>query len=145
MRKRSLRRLYSDQKRHARARNIAWELTFDEWLSIWQASGKLAERGAGKDQFVMARMGDVGPYSVENVYICTASQNHKDAHHNKRWHCGVPIGRGRGWTFIPGRKTPYQVMLRRKHIGAFKTQEEAEAAYRSAVQHDLRTRQAAFQ
>lgn len=66
------------QKHNAENRGIAWELTLTEWWRIWQESGRWAERGRGKGRYVMARLGDSGPYSVDNVYITEAVQNSKD-------------------------------------------------------------------
>ena len=82
--------MYFDQKRSARYRKIPWELTLPEWIRIWEDSGKLNMRGHHADEYVMARWGDVGPYSVDNVYICTASKNGKDriyGKHARKSHC----------------------------------------------------------
>lgn len=68
---------YLEQKKHAGERGIEFLITFPEWWSVWQESGYWNERGRGR--YVMARNGDVGPYSVGNVFICTASQNSKDS------------------------------------------------------------------
>lgn len=69
------------QRDRARQRGIGWELTFPEWIGVWEASGKIEQRGRShKDSYVMARKGDVGPYSIANVYITTLSQNFLDFH-----------------------------------------------------------------
>jgi hypothetical protein len=57
------------QKSNARIRNIDWKLSYYEWVSIWQSSGKLEQRGKGNGKYVMSRIGDQGPYSVDNVFI----------------------------------------------------------------------------
>jgi hypothetical protein len=67
--------LFYTQLRNAMARGIDWDLTFDEWMEIWQASGKFAERGLRAGQYVMARNGDTGPYAVGNVKIITTEAN----------------------------------------------------------------------
>nr|DAH52175.1 MAG TPA: hypothetical protein [Caudoviricetes sp.] len=54
---------------------IGWTLTFEQWWEIWQESGHYHERGCYRGQYVMARFDDVGPYSPENVKICTCSEN----------------------------------------------------------------------
>ena len=72
---------YRSHRQAARKRGIGWKFNFGSWWKMWSESGKWALRGRGK--YVMARSGDEGPYAVENVYICTASQNSKDAHVNK--------------------------------------------------------------
>lgn len=74
---------YAQQRRDARHRSIDFLLSFDQWLDIWEASGRLAERGRLYGQFVMARLGDVGSYSVDNVEIITSGQNHKDGNIGK--------------------------------------------------------------
>jgi hypothetical protein len=63
------------QKRAAARRGIGWELSFQEWLGIWEASGKLGQRGRCRGQWVMGRNGDVGPYAVGNVFIITHADN----------------------------------------------------------------------
>lgn len=64
---------YSVQKRHSKQRDISWELTFDQWWTIWQESGHWEERGPGG--YAMCRAGDVGPYSELNVRIDTWRNN----------------------------------------------------------------------
>lgn len=61
------------QKHSAKDRGIEWAMTFKEWWTLWSGSGKWAERG--RSGYVMARNGDVGPYAIGNVYICTSSEN----------------------------------------------------------------------
>src|SRR5215472_6042820 len=55
------------QRADAKRRGIAFSFTFEEWLAVWQQSGKWAERGHRKGQYVMARFGDIGPYAIGNV------------------------------------------------------------------------------
>lgn len=73
-----LKAVFYQQKRNARRRGIEFHLTFDEWLSIWEESGHLAERGIRKGQYQMARIGDCGAYCVGNVSIMTSDSNKKD-------------------------------------------------------------------
>jgi len=42
----------------------------------------LEKRGRGKSEYVMARKGDIGPYSPENVECLTNTQNHQARHPN---------------------------------------------------------------
>lgn len=129
---------FYDQKKAADKRGIEWQLTFPQWLSIWQGSGKFEQRGRGNG-YVMGRNGDVGPYAAGNVYICTAGQNSKDGYLKtpgsvraaKQILSGnTKLGRGRGYTILPDRpKRPYQVMVGRNRVGTFATAEEARAAY----------------
>jgi hypothetical protein len=68
-------RAYRDQRYAARRRGIAFKLTFEQWLSIWKTSRRLSQRGKQKNQYVMARPGDRGPYAVGNVKIVTINRN----------------------------------------------------------------------
>ena len=60
---------FCSQKCSAKERGIEWLLSFEEWYKIWVDSGKFPLRGRKKGQYCMARFGDVGPYSVDNVKI----------------------------------------------------------------------------
>jgi hypothetical protein len=62
-------------KGKSRYRGIEFLLTFEEWWSIWQASGKWELRGRRRGQYVMARYGDQGAYEAGNVRICPVSEN----------------------------------------------------------------------
>jgi hypothetical protein len=66
------------QRWHAGRRGVEWNLTFEEWLQIWNDSGKLHLRGRGKGKYCMARFNDVGPYALGNVYITTNEKNNTD-------------------------------------------------------------------
>ncbi|MEK1932225.1 MAG: hypothetical protein AAAC47_21105, partial [Pararhizobium sp.] len=70
------------QRMNAKARGIEWNLSFADWWRIWRDSGKWDQRGRGY-RFNMARYGDSGPYSEENVYICTGAQNASDSYLTK--------------------------------------------------------------
>lgn len=69
---------------NARQRRVAFLLTFDEWWAVWEASGKWEQRGARKGHYVMGRLGDIGPYAVGNVRICTHSENNAEMNRNSR-------------------------------------------------------------
>ena len=71
---------YMTHKRNAKKRNIDFFLSYDEWLNIWIQSGKLHLRGPKKGQYCMARIGDIGPYSIGNVYIELSDINCKLPH-----------------------------------------------------------------
>ncbi len=74
---------FHTQKSLAKRRGIPFELTFEQWLDVWQASGKLAERGRKKGQYCMARKGDKGAYAVGNVEIILGSENSSVMWQNK--------------------------------------------------------------
>lgn len=125
-----LRKDFNSQRYAARRRGIAWELTFDDWLDVWINSGRLAEKGRRKGQYVMSRRGDAGPYAIGNVFIQLCEHNSQEARRNHPEQGRVTVtratGSGRGWTLVRGR---FQVMVSRKYIGIYRTQHEAEAAY----------------
>jgi hypothetical protein len=66
---------FREQRQAARQRGIPFLLTFEEWLEIWVESGHIYERGCGLGRYVMARHGDTGPYSRDNVKIIPVEEN----------------------------------------------------------------------
>lgn len=76
---------YIRQRNSARKRGIEWRFTFPQWWAAWQESGKWAQRGRGAG-YCMARHGDSGPYSPENVYICTIGENFSHSYLVHPWH-----------------------------------------------------------
>lgn len=70
---------FAQQRCSSRQRGIEWQFTFTDWWRIWQESGHWQERGRGQG-YCMARYGDSGPYSPDNVYICTVGQNFSDSY-----------------------------------------------------------------
>ena len=80
----------ADKYRHQRnsaihQRNIEWKMSFPDWMRIWKESGKYEQRGPGKG-YCMARIGDTGPYSLDNVEIITTGQNVSDSYLINPWH-----------------------------------------------------------
>ena len=69
-----LKKAYTTHKSNAKRRGVGFVLSFEEWLSVWEASGKLMERGRGKEKYVMCRHGDCGDYTVDNVFIATGAR-----------------------------------------------------------------------
>ncbi len=76
---------YMSQRNNANKRGIGWELTFREWLAVWQESGHFHERGRGQG-YCMTRIGDTGPYAVGNVEIKTVGQNFSESYYKHPWH-----------------------------------------------------------
>ena len=76
-----LKRYFNDQKFRSKSRldkngnTIHWDLSFDDWLSIWTNSGKLNLRGRKKGQYCMSRQNDIGAYSASNVLIKPCQEN----------------------------------------------------------------------
>jgi hypothetical protein len=75
---------YNAHKCSAKKRGIPFLLTFDEWWTIWDASGNWEQRGRGRDEFCMARVKDKGAYVVGNVSICTHADNAREAGEMRR-------------------------------------------------------------
>ena len=127
---------YAKQKAAARERGIPWLFTFETWLDVWSRSGKLELRGVGRGRYVMARFGDVGPYSPTNVEIVTHEQNAKDSRSNHPESSLTlsrrAIGKGKGWTLRKNGR--YDVSCAKRYVGTFRTQEEAEVAYQKAIE-----------
>lgn len=69
---------YTEQRRNAERRGIEWNLTFADWLRVWEESGHLDVRGRRQNRYCMARISDIGPYDVQNVYITTIAANAAD-------------------------------------------------------------------
>jgi hypothetical protein len=68
-------RPFSDQMYGAKKRGIEWQFDYETWVKWW--GNDIDKRGPYKDQLVMARYGDTGPYHPDNVFKCTASENCK--------------------------------------------------------------------
>lgn len=73
-----LRRKFQEHKYNSDGRGIKFEFTFEGWVRFWKDSGKLHLRGAKKGKYVMARKGDTGPYSPDNVEIILYEDNLSD-------------------------------------------------------------------
>jgi hypothetical protein len=82
--RRRLYKAFDSQRFSAKKRGIKFLLTFNEWLIIWQASGKLPERGRKKGQYVMARFGDKGPYTIDNIKIILCQKNTSEGNKGKK-------------------------------------------------------------
>ena len=66
---------YASQKSHAKQRGIIFNLSFEQWYDWWQSTGHYAQRGRKANCYVMARINDVGPYELVNIYCCTVAEN----------------------------------------------------------------------
>src|SRR5258708_40101784 len=72
---RELKQKYDQHKYRAERRGIPFELTFKQWLKIWQDSGHLRERGHRQGQYVMARFFGGGSYKIGKVRVIPAGDN----------------------------------------------------------------------
>jgi hypothetical protein len=71
---------FNGQKNNAKARGIEFLFTYEQWFDWWVVSGKLKQRGKGRGKYCMMRKGDVGPYSIDNVFCGTNERNASDCH-----------------------------------------------------------------
>lgn len=69
---------YRRHKANASTRGIPWLFSPETWWAWWQTDARWSERGTGKPRLVMGRIGDVGPYSPENVRPLTPEQNNAE-------------------------------------------------------------------
>jgi hypothetical protein len=69
---------YNEQKCRAHNRGIDFRLTLDQWINIWEKSGKWNLRGCKKGHYVMSRINDSGAYEYDNVFIQLHESNAKD-------------------------------------------------------------------
>jgi hypothetical protein len=76
-----VRQAFASQKCAARRRGIIFLLLLEEWIDIWQRSGKFHLRGKRSSEYCMARFGDRGAYVVGNVRIMSNSENHAEQDH----------------------------------------------------------------
>jgi hypothetical protein len=122
---RSDRDAYRTQRHNARNRGIPFLLTFEQWLTIWQDSGKLAQRGRGVGKFCMSRRGDAGAYEVGNVFIQAHTANSREGCHAGNDSKALPVGVQLKY---PGGANPYRATAGARVLGHFSTAADAEAA-----------------
>lgn len=72
---------YTEQKAASRKRvdklgsPIHWNLSFVEWMKVWEESEHWHERGTSKGQYVMSRIDDIGHYEMGNIVIKLSTDN----------------------------------------------------------------------
>ena len=91
----TLNQKYNMQKISAQNRNIEWRFTFDKWVEWW--SSDIENRGCSKGQLVMARIGDLGSYSPENVIKQECGQNTSEMRKRLKGNGTNRKGIGGGW------------------------------------------------
>jgi len=72
--------LYNYQRRSAKKRNIAWQLTYKEWYNWWLSNGIDKNKDfepMSAQKLCMCRYNDSGPYALHNIYCSTNSDNVK--------------------------------------------------------------------
>lgn len=79
-----LRLAWHRQKESAKKRGIGFDISFDDWLDVWNQSGKLHLRGKKAGCYCMMRRNDMGAYVKDNVTIGAVSENIREAN-KKNW------------------------------------------------------------
>lgn len=77
------RKAFTAHKSNAKRRGVEFLFTFEQWRDWWLATGKWEQRGRGRGKFCMRRHGDVGPYSLDNVFCGTNEDNLRDSNFGK--------------------------------------------------------------
>jgi hypothetical protein len=83
---------YRAHKNNAKRREIDFLFEYSAWCSWWLLEDRWSKRGIGKNKLVMARKNDVGPYSIDNVFCITQSENSAEisninkGYHTKTYH-----------------------------------------------------------
>lgn len=77
---------YTIHKNSAKSRGIDFNLTYEEWYNWWLSNGvdKNFPTDNGPNRPCMCRYGDTGPYSLDNIYFDTLSNNIIYANTGKR-------------------------------------------------------------
>ena len=83
----------------SKKRGIEFQFSFEEWYNWWLSNGIDKNQptvSTNSNTLCMCRFNDEGPYSVDNVYCATISQNSKDAtpipHDGKKKRLQTPKG-----------------------------------------------------
>lgn len=117
---------YVDQRNNAKRRGVEWRMNLVQWWTIWQRSGRWSERGRGSQFYCMCRKDDVGPYSIDNVFIGKFRWNSSD-HPNKKG--DLPMGVRKASNGSPGFRAVRRIDGKTVTIGTFATPDLASAAY----------------
>jgi hypothetical protein len=70
---------FAQHRRDSKKRKIEFNFSFEEWCVWWEANlgpDWFRKRGSKRGQYVMARLGDKGPYNPKNVKCITSEGNH---------------------------------------------------------------------
>jgi hypothetical protein len=74
---------YTQHKSNAKARGVEFLFAFEQWRDWWIATGKWELRGRGRGKYCMRRHGDIGAYSIDNVFCGTNEENVRDGNLGK--------------------------------------------------------------
>jgi hypothetical protein len=98
-----LRTAFRQQKSTALRRGIKFDFTYDEWVVWWKhhlGDDWMNKRGCCRDQYVMARHEDKGPYTWDNTKCILSQDNHIEYNVNRK--------STRGWVY---KELPMAVVL----------------------------------
>jgi len=76
-------RAFIDQRGKAIIRGIDWNLTYEQWLTIWR--NKIHKRGKGIGKYNMCRKNDTGAYEIDNVFIALHEDNANHGNHKNKF------------------------------------------------------------
>lgn len=130
----SIKIAFRQQRQNARNRGVAFSLNFAQFVSIWESSGKLQNRGRGAEKYCMARIGDSGAYEIGNVHIVTNAENARAYAISKFGKPQRPKEEQGACLAYPGAKKPYIAYSKQKRLGCFSTKEEALEARRKHLE-----------
>jgi len=68
-----------EQRNNAKRRGHVWKLTVLDFFRIWRFSGRWEQRGRQRGDYCMSRIGDMGAYEVNNVFIQPVVDNCEQA------------------------------------------------------------------
>lgn len=124
---------FVDHRCNAKVRGVAWELSLTQWWSVWQQSGHWEARGRGCLFYCMSRKGDVGPYSVENVFIAKFREN-SSIHPNKK--SDLPMGVSKPSNGSRGYQARRRIKGKMVHLGTYASADLASASYLASIQSE---------
>jgi hypothetical protein len=117
----SARAKYARHKASARRRNIEFDLTFEDWMSIW--GPRLELIGRQRDDMQMCRTHDSGGYKVGNVRIDTQRANAIEAAMERK----IRRGTGQLWrgATVGARRDESDWLWRRNVFSQYSEDEDA--------------------
>lgn len=71
----SMRGKFTIQRAQAKARGVAFALTFEQWSNLWLQSGHWDRRGRNPGDYCMSRKNDSGAYALGNIEIVPVDEN----------------------------------------------------------------------
>jgi hypothetical protein len=113
---------FTEQRRNARNRGIEWRLSYKQWIDWWRATGRLDARGRTGGGYCMSRIGDSGPYSLENIECKTIAENSREALTRRPT---KPSDQAGVFKILCGTSKPYLAKYGRVRLGFYETAEDA--------------------